>query len=90
MTGQEQTIGLIKQIKQDDGQAFSLLLEQFEPLITGSVGRFCKPPAYQKSDFEDLRQEAVLALYKAAKSYDEESEFSWMPGKKVMKTFFYI
>ncbi len=24
------------------------------------------------------------------KRYDKESEFSWMPGKKVMKTFFYI
>lgn len=63
---------LIKRIKEGDEQAFSLLLLQFEPLILSSVSRFCTPPAYQKSDFEDLRQEAVLALFKAAGSFDEE------------------
>ena len=74
MTEQQQTIDLIKRMKNGDEQAFSLLVLQFEPLLEATARRFCKPPAYGESDFEDLRQEAVLALFKAATSFDEGQE----------------
>jgi RNA polymerase sporulation-specific sigma factor len=68
----QSTIELIHRIKGGDEQAFALLLSRFEPLILSTVARFCKPPAYRKDDFEDLKQEAVLALFKAAESFDED------------------
>lgn len=72
MTEQQEQIELIEGIKRDDEQAFSRLAALYEPLLEGSVARFCKPPIFGKNDFEDLHQEAVLALYKAAKSFDAE------------------
>ena len=69
---------LIERIKQGDETAFALLLRQFEPLIVATVAKFCKPPAYRKDDFDDLRQEAVLALFRAAESFDlQEKEVSF-------------
>ena len=69
--GEMEISDLLLQIRKGNEPAFSALCFRFEPLILTAVKRFCKPPVFAESDEEDLRQEAMLALYKAAMSYDE-------------------
>ena len=70
MTDQPDLIALLTAVKEDEEQAFARLSLQFKPLIDRSVGYFSRNPIFSRADYEDLRQEAMLALYKAAKSYD--------------------
>ena len=54
-----------------DSDAFSTLLEKYEPLIKSTVARtMSKMPELTETDAEDLRQEAVLAFYSALMTYD--------------------
>ena len=54
-----------------DSDAFSTLLEKYEPLIKSTVARtMAKMPELTETDAEDLRQEAVLAFYSALMTYD--------------------
>ena len=71
MSAKKEIEDLLLQIRKGDEEAFSALSLHFAPLIGSAVKRFCKPPVFAESDGEDLRQEAMLALYKAAMSYDE-------------------
>ncbi|MBQ7846903.1 MAG: sigma-70 family RNA polymerase sigma factor [Clostridia bacterium] len=70
MAEQQDINNLLSLVKKGDQQAFYMLAEQFEPLIAGAAKRFCKPPVFAPEDAQDLRQEAMLALFKAAKRYD--------------------
>ncbi|MBP3322250.1 MAG: sigma-70 family RNA polymerase sigma factor [Clostridia bacterium] len=72
MTEQKDEIALIRAIKKGDDQAFLHLCEQYRPLLQSTVKKFCKPPLFDEGEWEDLHQEAMLALFKAAQSYDEQ------------------
>ncbi len=72
MAEQQDINNLLSLVKKGDQQAFSLLAEQFEPLISGAAKRFCKPPVFAPEDVKDLHQEAMLALFKAAERYDSQ------------------
>ena len=62
---------LIALAQQGDGDAFSALLDKYDPLIKATVARTrSKMPELTETDAEDLRQEAILAFYSALKSYD--------------------
>lgn len=61
---------LILRIRNDDQQAFSQLLADYEPLIASEIARYAAGIGSQ--DQEDLRQVALLALYRAAMAYDLE------------------
>ena len=62
---------LIALAQQGDGDAFSALLDKYDPLIRATVARTrSKMPELTETDAEDLRQEAILAFYSALKSYD--------------------
>ena len=52
-----------------DQEAFSELLETYDPLITSTVSKF-RVDGMLDTDTEDLRQEATLAFYSALLSYD--------------------
>ena len=71
LSAEKEIVSLLLQIRKGEEQAFTALSEQFEPLVESAVKRFCKPPVFAESDGEDLRQEAMLALFKAAMSFDE-------------------
>ena len=54
-----------------DGDAFSVLLNKYDPLIKATVSRtMSKMPELTDTDAEDLHQEAVLAFYSALMTYD--------------------
>ncbi len=57
-------------IRNGDKTAYAELLNQFDPLIKSEVGDCIRRlPAGSEFDSEELAQEAMLALYKAALSY---------------------
>ncbi len=66
-----------------------------EPLALDSLGggifvRNTSPDKFRPN--AKASYDALWELFKEGvlERYDEMSEFSWMPGKKVMKTFFYL
>lgn len=70
MSSEKEIAALLSQVKEGDERAFAHLCVLFEPLVLTAARRFCTPPVFAPSDMEDLRQEALLALFKAACSYD--------------------
>ncbi len=77
---------LITRVKNGDEGAFDVLCEKYTALTENTVRRFAPslglrngvPQSEAAADIEELRQDAVMALYKAAKSYDFEGD-----GQKV-------
>lgn len=67
---------MITRIRQGDQQAFTALLAAYEPLIRAEVARHAT--GLGREDTEDLRQVALIALYRAATGFDlaqKEVEF---------------
>ena len=60
---------LVALAQKGDQDAFSKLLEAYDPLLSSTVSKF-KIDGMPEADVEDLRQEAVLAFYSALLSYD--------------------
>ena len=60
---------LVQRVKENDTKAFVTLLGLFSGTISNLAHSFSLP----SSEFEDLCQEARMALYRAAASYDFES-----------------
>lgn len=58
----------IRRIREGDQDAFSELLLEYTPLVAAEVSR--RSASLTEQDVEDLRQIAVVALYRAALSYD--------------------
>ena len=74
---------LINRVRQDDQAAFDALLREYEPLLGKEVARYAATLGTQ--DTEDLRQEALLALYRAAMEFDlNQSEVSFGLYAKVV------
>ena len=73
------TESLIERLHRDNFEdpdcedAFGTLLQRYLPLVEKTVGRFSDALATE-SDREDLRQEALLAFYRAAMTYDLSKE----------------
>lgn len=70
---------LIKKVKNGDEIAFERLAEAYRPVVdktAGSVLRTMERKSLSVGDetLEDLRQEARLALYRAAMSYDPDGD----------------
>lgn len=59
---------LIRGVRAGDQAAFTALLAQYEPLVAGEVARY--GAGLCRQDVEDLRQVALLALYRAAQGFD--------------------
>jgi len=56
--------------KSGSNAAFSELVEMYSPLITSMVEYFAGEARQYNIDAEDLRQEAIIALYGAVKAYN--------------------
>lgn len=65
----EELKGLILQIQQGDDSAFPQLITMYSPLIA-KLSKQYSDGAAGALEFEDLKQEAELALFKAAQRYD--------------------
>ena len=64
---------LIKKVREDDGEAFELLLARYKPLIETAVDKFSSSDI-AKPHKDDLRQEATLVFYNAILNYDLDNE----------------
>ena len=64
----EQLHSRIRAVREGDQTAFSALLAAYEPLVGAEVSRHAAGLGEQ--DVEDLRQTALLALYRAALNFD--------------------
>ncbi len=62
-------ITLVQSAKGEDQAAFEELLARYTPLIDAMTARFCSADATVQ-DREDLRQEAVLAFYRALQHFE--------------------
>jgi RNA polymerase sporulation-specific sigma factor len=64
-------IFLTDEVKAGSEEAFKILAEKYESIITYNLARVSIPASASKwSDKEDLYQECRIVLYKAAKRYD--------------------
>jgi len=61
---------IIMRAKSGSNAAFSELVEMYSPLITSMVEYFAGEARQYNIDAEDLRQEAIIALYGAVKAYN--------------------
>ena len=61
---------LIRAVQSGDKDAFNEIIRKFEPLILSSVSEYLNGELFSVSDRDDLYQEAAIALYSAAMSYD--------------------
>ena len=64
----EQLHSRIRAVREGDQSAFSALLADYEPLVGAEVSRHAAGLGEQ--DVEDLRQSALLALYRATLNFD--------------------
>jgi len=75
-------IALIERVKAGDDLAFSILCEKYAALTDNTVRRFAPslgvkngvPQSEASVDAEELKQDATMALYKAAMAYDPDGD----------------
>ena len=65
---------LLDLVKADDDSAFAELKEIFQPLITAETVKILSVNPSFRADEDEFRQEALLALYKAARHYRSEDQ----------------
>lgn len=65
---------LILRAAAGDQTAFSELVKEYKPLTDGIIRRYKTFISLCGCDEDDLRQEAIIALYGAAKTYDIEKQ----------------
>ncbi len=70
-TKKQQTAELISRVRKGDEEAFSLLLEQYIPLIDASVRKYLTDDLYSLYA-DDMRQEATMVFYNSILAYDME------------------
>lgn len=67
---------LIEELRHGDREVFNSIYEEYSPLIRSLVAKYCG--GTDSSLDEDMTQEALIALYNSAMSYDlEQSEVSF-------------
>ncbi len=62
--------GMLLRAKADNNAAFSEITEAYAPLIDSMTARFLSEAKRCNLESEDLRQEAVIALYGAVKAFN--------------------
>lgn len=73
----EELLSLISRVRGGDEGAFSDLTLQYRPLIESMARRFLKKSDGDMLLMDDVMQEAALAFYSAACSYDVNSEVTF-------------
>ena len=65
---------LLNLVKAEDTSAFAELKEMFDPLITSETVKILSANPAFRPDEDEIRQEALLALYSAAMSYRSDDQ----------------
>ena len=65
---------LVRAVKAEKADAFPALLSRFSPLIESMISSFIGSTDLSDADREDLRQEAMFCLYRAALSFDTDQQ----------------
>ena len=75
----DKVLELVMSIQVGDVVAFEELSKQYAPLIRSQVSSFMAQGSYRlsESDRDDLGQEALLALYKAACSFENRGDIKF-------------
>ena len=74
----EQICNLIEKLRHGDKDAFSGISEKYAPLIRTLMAKYCVSVSENDAEYDDIHQEALIALYNAALSYDmSQSEVSF-------------
>lgn len=63
---------LLLQAQGGDQKAFEELLDRYAPLIDSMTRQFSANPTFSVQDREDLRQEALVAFYRALTQFDTD------------------
>ena len=63
---------LLLQAQGGDQKAFEELLDRYAPLIDSMTRQFSANPTFSVQDREDLRQEALVAFYRALMQFDTD------------------
>ena len=69
----DEIVKLILRVRNGEDVAFSLLCEQYQPLLNSMSGKYSSMNPDEQNVLEDFSQEARLALYNAAMKYDIDS-----------------
>lgn len=72
-TDRKELLSLILSVREGDQEAFSILLDQYRPLIESLAARFSDEEKSQLHR-EDLRQEATVVFYHSILTYDVEQD----------------
>ena len=72
----DEIVKLLGSVRAGDMVAFDMLYGMYRPLLRASVSRVLQMGCFRlgESDRDDLMQEALLSLYKAACSYNEQDK----------------
>lgn len=66
----EQICDLIEKLRHGDKDAFGVISEKYAPLICTLMAKYCSFISENDVEYDDIHQEALIALYNAALSYD--------------------
>ncbi len=67
---QQEVCRLIRAVQRGEPTAFDGLMACYAPLLKRMIGSFSKTTVLCEAEKEDLKQEAAIALYKAALGFD--------------------
>ena len=67
---QQEVCRLIRAVQRGEPTAFDDLMACYAPLLKRMIGSFSKTTVLCEAEKEDLKQEAAIALYKAALGFD--------------------
>ncbi len=74
----EHICDLIEKLRHGDKEAFGSISEKYAPLIRTLMAKYCVSVSENDAEYDDIHQEALIALYNAALSYDmSQSEVSF-------------
>ena len=74
---------LLENVKAGKPLSFDVIYELYIPLIESTVQNYCKRYAISESEADDIRQEALIALYNAAIAYDTAKNVTFGAYAKV-------
>lgn len=74
---------LLENVKVGKPLSFDAIYALYTPLIESTVQSFCKKNAFPESEADDIKQEALIALYNAAIAYESGKNVTFGAYAKV-------
>lgn len=74
---------LLEDIKKGESLSFDAMYQLYRPLIESTAKAYCKRFSLADAEFDDIKQEATIALYKAAIAYEPSKNIAFGAYAKV-------